>query len=162
MKRTPIVVALALAAVALAQSTKDFSVSESRVVAGGGCADSGFTESTGADMTNSIGYNVVVSADRADAGVQTLFQAGSELCCAYLPVSSGAIGTARTSRWMSCPGSLNLSLASICHFGARDCSSGDYETLVGQGRITFVPSGVLVDGGNTATTTINVRRRQTQ
>lgn len=150
-----------VAAVAVAQSTTSFSVANTRALTNG-CTDSGFTSTSGADLTNALGFNVVLSADRTDGGSQTLISTGTLDCCAYLPVSSGGSGTARTSRWMDCPSSLDLTVSSFCGTGARDCSSGDFEPLASEGRIAFVGNALLVDGGATVTTTISVRRRLQQ
>lgn len=150
-----------VAGVALAQSTSSFSVADTRALTNG-CTDSGFTSTSGADLTNALGFNVVLSADRTDGGSQTLISTGTLDCCAYLPVSTGRSGVARTYRWMDCPSSLDLTVSSFCGTGARDCSSGDLQPVTGEGRIAYVGNALLVDGGATVTTTINVRRRLQQ
>lgn len=158
MKKALLVILALAAAAALAQSTSSFSVSGSTNLTMT-CVDAGLVATSGADLTNAIGYAVVVSADRVDGGVQTLFASGTESCCVYLPVTGGA---SRTYRWLACPSTFDMAMSSVCVTGARDCASGDYQPLTSEGRVAYVNNGLLVDGGLTATTTITVRRRQTQ
>lgn len=159
MKRLALLVLGLASVVALAQTTSAFSVSSSTNLTMA-CADAGLISTSGASLSNAIGYSVVESADQTDGGVQTLFATGTDKCCAYLPTSSVATGAPGSYRWMPCPTTLDFSLASVCTTGARDCPSGDFQPLVGVGRVAYVHNGLVSDGGLTATTTIVVRRRQ--
>lgn len=140
------VLALALAVPALAQQ-RVFSKTFTQNLTG-----SAPTLATdGVDLTNAAGYSVVVSA----ASGQTI--TGGTLLCYYSgSVSANAVsGTAPTQRWMRCPSTLDITPGT----SVRDAPSGDFEVLVGFGRLKYVPSSITVSSGSTVDVTITVRLR---
>lgn len=134
-----------LAGPAFAQSNLQVTTSSSALTGSAPTVDT-----DGISINGALGFAVIVSADAA----QTI-TGGSLLCYYYGPVSSGAgSGAGVTFDWMRCPTGFDFTPAT----GARRAASGDYETLVGWGRIAFVPSSVTVSGGTTVSVTVAVRR----
>jgi hypothetical protein len=128
-----------------ASGTASFSVTTTQNLTG-----SAPTLSTdGADLTNALGFIVTVTANTG----QTI--TGGSLLCYYYGAVSTAGGNAATKRWMRCPTTLDFTPAT----GAQDAPSGDFQTLVGYGRIQYVPSSVTVSSGTTVGVTITVRKR---
>lgn len=149
MKKLGILVAVVGLAVAVPAAAQNRVYSKTTTQNLTGSAPTLATE--GVDLTNALGYNVVVSA----AAAQTI-TGGSLLCYFYGPVvASVASGTAPTQRWMRCPSSLDFTPGT----GVRDAPSGDFQTPVGFGRIHYVPSSVTVSSGTTVTVTITARTR---
>lgn len=110
----------------------------------------------GVDLSGAVGYIVTTSADRTDGGLQTLLS-GTTKCCVYAAVSSGGSGVNATKRWMPCSTALDVALADGA--GRRDFSSAEFESVVGAGKVDYVPSAILVDGGTSVSVTITVRKR---
>ena len=152
MKRFLFVVGLMAAGLALAQTA--FSVTETHTTGTVTCTS--LDAGAGASLSNALGYAVTVSTVREDAGTQ-VFHSGTYDCCVYAPVTANNSGVVTAYRWVDCPSSLDFSLSACAN--KRDCTSGDFQPLVGVGRVAYVPSSVAVDGGTQVKSTITVRRR---
>lgn len=108
----------------------------------------------GVDISNALGFAVVVSA----ASGQTI-SGGSLLCYWYVPfATAGATcssGTACTYRWARCASGLDFTPRT----SVRDAPSLGYEVPVGVSRVHFITSSVTVSSGSTVEVTLVVRRR---
>lgn len=153
MRRLFFVAAVLASVIALAQST--FAVTETHTT--GTVACSALDAGSGASISNALGYSVTVSTVREDGGTQ-VFSSGTYDCCVYAPVTANNTGGVTAYRWVDCPAALDFSLSACAN--KRDCVSGDFEPLVGVGRVAYVPSSVAVDGGTQVKSTITVRKRQ--
>ena len=151
MKRAAVFLLAVLGAVALAQSTTAYSRATTHALTGSAPT----LDTDGADLTNAMGYDVVVSAENT----RTLSTVGSGLLCYYLGAVATGSGAAATKRWMRCPTSLDCTNFPT---GGRDGPCGSFTTPVGFGRVSYVPSAVTVSGGSTVDVTITVRRRLQQ
>jgi hypothetical protein len=117
---------------------------------------SSLTSKSGAELSGAHGYTVSVTADRPDAGTQALLGGGTLKCCYYGAVTSASAGASPTRRWMNCPSTLDITLTNSASL--RDYAGGSFETPAAAGRIAYVPQAVTLDGGDTVTTTITVRK----
>lgn len=154
MKRLILLLVAGAACVAVAQSASFFSSTTTH--SSGTTACSALNSRAGVSLDNAQGYTLVASAN-PDGGTQT-FLSGSFNCCLYAPVYATADGRPVTWHWVDCPSSLNVSLTACAN--KADCTWGDFEPLTGVGRVAYVPSSVVVDGGTAANTTLTVRRRK--
>lgn len=114
------------------------------------------TSTSGTSLTEVTGYSVTVSGPTvydAGSGAHVLLGGTGNLrCCTMKNVSTGDAGV----RWMRCPSALDVAVSST----ARDQTSGDFQALVGQGRLAYVPEWVSVTDGGGVDVTIHIRKKE--
>jgi len=130
---------------------------------GGGCTGAAPTSDTdGVSLTSAGAYTVSIDA-APDGGTTTLASGGAKCYFQQVDYSSGTHATTPTRGWTPCKSTMDVAAVVA---GRRRYTEPTFSVGVGEGRVKYVPSAIVVTSPTVGETNVNlsisVQRVQTE